>query len=277
MEDKNNNLNEQADVPPSTLYLWRLRTLYVGYLGSRITFSAGAHTLLFGLEDDVLLDVSGERFCARTLLLPAGVSFTADPQGKQIACCFLDPLGRDYLFHQRLMQWREPGFYSDSSLQGRQLSVLKQAYRDSLDADEVYGQLAGLLFPAASTEVEGFRPDARIARIIELIRSDPAQNYSNEDLASQVGLSGARLQRVFKDATGIPIRRYRLWHRLFVTSTMMSMGSSLTDAALTAGFSDSSHLSHVFQNMLGMSPSAMLGHSRRNRVLVGAGEPGEQA
>ncbi|WP_290502659.1 AraC family transcriptional regulator [Alcanivorax sp.] len=277
MEDKNNNLNEQADVPPSTLYLWRLRTLYVGYLGSRITFSAGAHTLLFGLEDDVLLDVSGERFRARTLLLPAGVSFTADPQGKQIACCFLDPLGRDYLFHQRLMQWREPGFYSDSSLQGRQLSVLKQAYRDSLDADEVYGQLADLLFPAASTEVEGFRPDARIARIIELIRSDPAQNYSNEDLASQVGLSGARLQRVFKDATGIPIRRYRLWHRLFVTSTMMSMGSSLTDAALTAGFSDSSHLSHVFQNMLGMSPSAMLGHSRRNRVLVGAGEPGEQA
>ncbi|MEP5230290.1 MAG: AraC family transcriptional regulator [Alloalcanivorax sp.] len=277
MEDKNNNLNEQADMPPSTLYLWRLRTLYVGYLDNGITFSAGAHTLLFGLEDDVLLKVSGEICRARTLLLPAGVSFSADSQGKQIACCFLDPLGRDYLFHQRLMQWREPGFYSDSSLQGRQLSVLKQAYRDSLDADEVYGQLADLLFPAASTEVEGFRPDARIARIIELIRSDPAQNYSNDDLASQVGLSGARLQRVFKDATGIPIRRYRLWHRLFVTSTMMSMGSSLTDAALTAGFSDSSHLSHVFQNMLGMSPSAMLGHSRRNRVLVGAGEPGEQA
>lgn len=277
MKDKNNNLNEQAVMPPSTLYLWRLRTLYVGYLGSRITFSAGAHTLLFGLEDDVLIDVSGELFRARTLLLPAGVSFSADPQGKRVACCFLDPLGRDYLFHQRLMQWRKPGFYSDSALQERQLSVLKQAYSDSLDADAMYGQLADLLFPASSTEVEGFRPDARIARIIELIRSDPAQNYSNDDLASQVGLSGARLQRVFKEATGIPIRRYRLWHRLFVTSTMMSMGSSLTDAALTAGFSDSSHLSHVFQNMLGMSPSAMLGHSRQNRVLVGTGEPGEPA
>ena len=70
MEDKNNNLNEQADMPPSTLYLWRLRTLYVGYLDNGITFSAGAHTLLFGLEDDVLLEVSGEICRARTLLLP---------------------------------------------------------------------------------------------------------------------------------------------------------------------------------------------------------------
>jgi len=265
----------QGVMPPSTLYLWRLRTLYVGYLERRITFSAGAHTFLLGLEDDVLLEVNGETFRARTLLLPAGISFSADSQGKQIGCCFLDPLGRDYLFHQRLMQRHESGFYSVSALQDKQLSVLTQAYRDSLEADQVYALLADLLFPAADTTVAGFMPDARIARIIELIRSDPAQNYSNEDLARHVGLSGARLQRVFKEATGIPIRRYRLWHRLFVTSTMMSMGSSLTDAALTAGFSDSSHLSHVFQSMLGMPPSAMLSHSRQNRVLVGAGEPGE--
>ena len=275
MKDKNNNVDTQPDMPPSTLYLWRLRTLYVGYLGNRITFSAGAHTLLFGLEDEVLLDVGGEKFRARTFLMPAGISFTADSQGNQIGCCFLDPLGRDYLFHQRLMQGCSPGFYCNSALQERQLAVLKRAYLHSLGADEVYGQLADLLFPAASTEVAGFVPDARIAHIIELIRSDPAQNYSNDDLASQVGLSGARLQRVFKEATGIPIRRYRLWHRLFVTSSMMSMGSSLTDAALTAGFSDSSHLSHVFQNMLGMSPSSLLNNSLQNRVLIGAGDPRE--
>ncbi|MEQ3725139.1 AraC family transcriptional regulator [Alcanivorax sp.] len=275
MKDKKNNAHTQPDMPPSTLYLWRLRTLYVGYLGNRITFSAGAHALLFGLEDDVLLDVGGEKFRARTFLMPAGISFTADSQEKQIGCCFLDPLGRDYLFHKRLMQGCEPGFYCDSVLQDRQLAVLKCAYLDSLDADEVYRQLADLLFPAAGTAVEGFVPDARIACIIELIRSDPAQNYSNDDLARHVGLSGARLQRVFKEATGIPIRRYRLWHRLFVTSSMMSMGSSLTDAALTAGFSDSSHLSHVFQNMLGMSPSSLLNNSLHNRVLVGAGDPRE--
>ena len=54
--------------------------------------------------------------------------------------------------------------------------------------------------------------------LLELIRADPADNLSNEALAEQVGLSGDRLQRLFKQTTGIPIRRYRLWHRLFVTS-----------------------------------------------------------
>jgi AraC-like DNA-binding protein len=275
MKDADHTVISQPDVPPSTLYLWRLRTLFVGYLKHSIAFSAGAHTLLFGLEEAVPFTVNGQTFRARSLLIPAGISFTADSQGKQVACCFLDPQGRDYLFHQSLMGRQQEGVYCDSMLQDQQLSILQQAYHHSLGADDVYGRLAGLLFPAVNTRVSGFVEDARITRIIDLIHSDPAQNYSNDDLGGHVGLSGARLQRLFKDATGIPIRRYRLWHRLFVTSTMISMGSSLTDAALTAGFSDSSHLTHVFQNMLGMPPSAMLSGSRQNRVLVGAGDPRE--
>ena len=105
-----------------------------------------------------------------------------------------------------------------------------------------------------------------------MIRADPADNISNDELAARVGLSGARLQRLFKESTGIPIRRYRLWHRLFVTSSMMAMGSTLTDAALAAGFSDSSHLTHVFRSMLGMKPSMVLRRSRDMRILVGTGQ-----
>ena len=73
-----------------------------------------------------------------------------------------------------------------------------------------------------------------------------------------VGLSVPRLRQLCKQQVGVPIRRYRQWHRLFVTATGVSRGLSLTDAALAAGFSDSSHFHHAFYNILGMKPSAIL-------------------
>ncbi|MCG8392063.1 MAG: AraC family transcriptional regulator [Pseudomonadales bacterium] len=253
----------------ATLYLWRQRTLYLGHIGRLSSLSQGAHTLLLGLDEEIPLTVSGQHFRARSYLIPAGVTFSADSRGKRIACCFLDPLGKDLLFHAPAMTAHKSGIFLNSSRQAIQLQTLHELYREEADAGRAYSVLEDRLFPAQNTNVEGFEPDERIAAVVEQIRSDPAENLSNEALAEQVGLSGDRLQRLFKQATGIPIRRYRLWHRLFVTSSMMAMGSTLTDAALAAGFSDSSHLTHVFKSMLGMSPSAVLRRSRHVRILVG--------
>ncbi|MGJ3255682.1 MAG: helix-turn-helix domain-containing protein [Alcanivorax sp.] len=253
----------------STLYLWRQRTLYLGQIERLSSLSQGAHTLLFGLDDVIPLTMEGQTFFARSYLIPAGAIFSAESQGKRIGCCFLDPLGKDLLFHVPKMTAEECGIYRDSGREADQLAVLRALHDGATEAAEAYVRLLGLVFPGDSELVAGFEPDTRIARVVELIRQDPADNLSNDVLAEQVGLSGDRLQRLFKQATGIPIRRYRLWHRLFVTSSMMAMGSTLTDAAQAAGFSDSSHLTHVFKSMLGMSPSAVLRRSRQVRILVG--------
>ncbi|EKF75809.1 transcriptional regulator [Alcanivorax hongdengensis A-11-3] len=252
-----------------TLYLWQQRTLYLGYISRLSSLSQGANTLLFGLDDVIPLKVGGLQLEARSYLVPAGARYSADSLGKRIACCFLDPLGKDMLFHSPAMAEHESGISFGSMHEASQLHTLQTLYRDQADAGQAYRALEGQLFPEECTRVEGFEPDARIAEVVALIRSDPSENLSNEALAQRVGLSGDRLQRLFKQTTGIPIRRYRLWHRLFVTSSMMAMGATLTDAALAAGFSDSSHLAHVFKSMLGMSPSTVLRRSRHVRILVG--------
>ncbi|MED5388987.1 MAG: AraC family transcriptional regulator [Pseudomonadota bacterium] len=254
---------------PSTLYLWRQRTLYLGRIGRVDPLSQGAHTLLFGLDGEIPLTVEGCRYAARSYLIPAGVTFSAHSGGRRIACCFLDPLGKDLRFHMPAMTAQACGIYRGGSREAEQLSVLRRLHDAQAEAADAYTQLQGVVFAEDAQVVVGFEPDARIARVVELIRQDPADNLSNEALAAQVGLSGDRLQRLFKQATGIPIRRYRLWHRLFVTSSMMALGSNLTDAALAAGFSDSSHLNHVFKSMLGMSPSTVLRRSRQVRILMG--------
>lgn len=255
--------------PASTLYLWRQRTLYLGRIGRLAPLSNGAHTLLFGLEEQIPLTVDGQTFSACSYLIPAGIRFSADSLGQRFACCFLDPLGKDWLFHRPAMAAESCGIYRDSCREAQQLEMLRALHDGQAEAAQAYARLQDVIFPDDAEPVAGFEPDSRIARVVELIRSDPADNLSNEALAEQVGLSGDRLQRLFKQTTGIPIRRYRLWHRLFVTSSMMAMGSTLTDAALAAGFSDSSHLTHVFKSMLGMSPSAVLRRSRQVRILLG--------
>lgn len=262
-------MNQVAVNPSNVLYLWPLRTLYIGQLGRLSPMSQGAHALMFALDAPLSVRIGEHEYRSRSLLVPAGTRFHPDTRGQRIACCFLDPLGRDFLYLQSQMRRCHEGVYVESVRQAEQLSALERLWQQGADARTAYRQLTDVLFPGTSTQVPGFSVDERIARVVDMIRADPADNISNDELAARVGLSGARLQRLFKESTGIPIRRYRLWHRLFVTSSMMAMGSTLTDAALAAGFSDSSHLTHVFRSMLGMKPSMVLRRSRDMRILVG--------
>jgi len=259
-----------SDTELSSLFLWPLRTLFVGRIGRLSSLSPGAHYVLIGLDGDIDLMVGERKICARSFLVPAGLRCSGDTHGGRISCCFLDPLGRDFLFHQPLMKQCEEGVYFNSHLQSEQVSALENVCSQGMDATQAYSLLSGLLFPSSSEDVNEFKVDERIVKIIDVIRTDPSENISNDDLGAAVGLSGARLQRLFKKTTGIPIRRYRLWHRLFVTSSMMAMGSTLTDAGLAAGFSDSSHLNHVFKDMLGMKPSSVLRQTRQMKIFMGS-------
>jgi len=263
-------MTDPAPKKASTLYLWPLRTLYIGEMSALPPVSMGAHALLFGLEHALTVNVGGKALSQRSFLVSAGTTVSGDPGGQRVACCFLDPLGRDYAWLRPRMAASESGVYWGDPMLPEQLAALAVIDDQGLAAADSYRHLTDVLFPSPQQPVDEHRVDERIARVVELIRADPANNISNDELGASVALSGTRLQRLFKQTTGVPIRRYRLWHRLFVTASMMSMGSTLTDAALAAGFSDSSHLNHVFKSMLGMKPSLVLRRSRTMRILVGA-------
>ena len=179
-------LSAKTGLPASTLYLWRQRTLYLGRIERLSSHSQGAHTLLFGLDDVIPLTVEGQTFSARSYLIPAGALFSAESLGKRIACCFLDPLGKDLLFHAPTMTAEGCGVYRDSGREADQLEMLRTLHDGATEAAEAYARLRGLVFPGDSEPVAGFEPDARIARVVELIRADPADNLSNEALAEQV-------------------------------------------------------------------------------------------
>lgn len=255
----------------SLLYLWDQRTLYLGDLTGFLEVTQAAASLLIGLEGDIEFWTPDqpEHIKARSALIPAGIQASADNMGLPVAVCYLDPCNLDFHHLTHMMSRQESGIYFDSVHEKSQLGILGQMYQEQPPPQQAYRQLMDqvLLHP-----VEPRLPDQRhetISRAISIIKANPMENMSNQDLADQLGMTENQLQKQFKAIVGIPIRRYRLWHRLFVTATLMGFGMSLTEAALQAGFSDSSHFNHTFRSMLGMKPSFVLKRRDQMRILIG--------
>ncbi len=101
------------------------------------------------------------------------------------------------------------------------------------------------------------RPEARVRRMSAWAAGRLDQPVSLADAAAHVGLSTGRARHLFVDETGLPFRTYLLWRRLMRAAELFSAGSSLTEAAHKAGFSDSSHLSRTFRRMFGIAADSL--------------------
>jgi AraC-like DNA-binding protein len=101
------------------------------------------------------------------------------------------------------------------------------------------------------------RPEVRVRKMSAWASARLDSPVSLADVAAHVGLSPGRARHLFVDQTGLPFRTYLLWLRLMRATELFSAGSSLTDAAIGAGFSDSSHLSRTFRRMFGVAADSL--------------------
>ncbi len=78
-----------------------------------------------------------------------------------------------------------------------------------------------------------------------------------QEAARAAGISPSRLTHLFSRQVGIPFRRFVLWLRLRRAAEHVSAGSSLTEAAIAAGFSDQPHLTRICTSICDVTPSAI--------------------
>jgi AraC-like DNA-binding protein len=133
------------------------------------------------------------------------------------------------------------------------------------------GKLKGLIdkvLRSLSREIGIGSSDKRIAFIEQAISTMHPGDISLKSLADKVYLSESRLRSLFKEVTGVPLHRYVLWNKIrFATNQIMS-GDSVNEAAIEAGFTDSSHFHKMMVKMFGESPSGFLKNNKpAQRVL----------
>lgn len=259
-----------SDPAHSVLYLWEKRTLYIGEHSEFVPLTQGAASLLIAIDRPITIELPtmGEVMSVRSALIPAGVTFAFDAHGHRIANCYLDPYNDDFFRLQQIMQQQVGGIYINSHKEHVQVAALEKMISQKIAQNEAGLLLENIVLPSLAEAPRRKTTDPRIIEIIDFIKRSPTVNYTNRDLAKRINVSEVTLQRLFKSTTGIPIRRFRLWHRLFITASLMACGWAVTDAALEAGFSDASHFNHVFKDMIGMRPTSIIRRTKNMSIYV---------
>lgn len=241
---------------PARLYSWGARALFIGEaLGLSAHRNAVAVLALgldapFALDHDPLDPGAGRRPCRSALIAPNTLHHLSATSGR-MAFLYVDARSPDLARLRSLA--RAPGDRADFDLEDEAGLVAGLARLAAGDA--TWGETR----PWLDALLSGPRAprDPRIRQALDRLHADPAARPSLAALAEGAGLSTSRFIHLFKAATGVPLRRYKLWIAMGAAMRAVVNGETLTNAALDAGFASSAHFSAAFRQMFGMEPSRL--------------------
>ena len=105
-------------------------------------------------------------------------------------------------------------------------------------------------------------------RILNLIEATLDAEVTPAELAAASGYSLWHFLHIFQREVGMPLCRYRTRRRLAHALYAISLGTSVTDAALRWGFESHSGFFRAFRKEYGMSPTAWVRTHRVNAPAV---------
>jgi AraC-like DNA-binding protein len=243
------------------IYTSQKQSVYVGKLERHLKRANVASTLFVSLEDELeLLDAQGESIArSKSFLVPSGVDLSLDTHHANVAMFFLDEFGQQFNklkpeMSGAICQDQTSPIYCGSKLEAEIIehaSFIARHRPSESDVSELLNHWLNKQVLHCGKPIY----DERVAMAAALIKDHSHLNMSVAEIADKVNLSVPRLIQLFKQVTGTPIRRFRLWHRIFATAEKLSKGISLTEAAIASGFSDYAHFSRTYRELSGGNPS----------------------
>ena len=236
------------------LYSWGARALFIGP-----TFGLSPHrnavaVVAVGLQAPFELSWNERdyRRCRSVLIPPNTLQHFRETSGA-MAFLYVDAVSNDYAQLCALAATKGERSHLDLQCEPLLLACLNRlriggaaAWRD------VRAELEELLKGGTAQT-----PDARILRAMQIIHEDPATRLPLATLARHADLSPSRFNALFRQTTGVPVRRYKLWVAMGAAVRSMQRGANLTDASMDAGFSSPAHFSSAYRQMFGMEPSRL--------------------
>ncbi|MFD0986374.1 helix-turn-helix domain-containing protein [Methyloligella solikamskensis] len=235
--------------------LWHVepdRAFFAGPLGHNVPHRHATPVLLTGLYGAFRLRVEGGDWrLAHAAMIPASTSYEFDMGGEPLSVLYLEP---DLAGLEALAPILQEASAEDGVIIGRPATL--EVFRELFESPESHRWAHLALSDVVSyagrnslTEI-----DPRIATLVRRLSEDLTEQIPAESLAAEVGLSVSRMQHLFTETVGVPMRRYRTWRRLRSAISEAANGSSGTEAAHAAGFFDQAHFGHAFRKAFGAPP-----------------------
>ena len=238
-------------------FLWPTELLMFSDFLVATPHAHSALQLSIGLDQAPRVQLDGVWHHARGVLVDTDVAHAFNCDGRLTAIGWIE--GESRLGHQlreRVLDGRRYAIL-DEDLCARLGDKVRLVLDANADCPAAYARWRRTLGELAIDIAPEPRLDNRIAAILEHLRKTPSPPPSIDDLTRIAYLSESRLQHVFREQVGVPIRRYLLWHRYLTALSLLADGSSVSDAAHAAGFADSAHLTRTANRMNGYSPTKM--------------------
>ena len=111
-------------------------------------------------------------------------------------------------------------------------------------------------------------PSRTLSRLLDRIKSDSLAHYDLTNLAAEAGYSKRHFLRTFRVSTGLSPYQYIVGLRLERARQLMHKRSlPLLDIALESGFTSNAHLSNIFRQHFGITPSVFRAQLARRSTL----------
>lgn len=213
-------------------------------------YASGRHRhhaaqIVFGFDGPVTFESpQAVALQADMLLIPPDLAHAHPAFGASVSL-FLEPQG---------VEWAQFSRFSNDGLAALPFDPrLRVSARQAALGDVVAAQR--LVDEVIGSEMAEPPGDDLVERACRFIREHLDGPITLAMLAGTLHRSPSRLAHRFREATGVPLRRYVLWCRLRAAVEAAMRGKSLTEAAHRSGFADSAHLSRTFRAMFGVAPS----------------------
>ena len=218
--------------------------IHTGYVNPAEHRHMAAH-ILFSLSGSLSVTSAGTEYRCHGVMIPSGVPHQVDTNGSN-ALVFLYDCTTDTARQIRTIQ----GIPETTC---RQIIAAYSALTAQPDDYLLFEQF--LLEQCGITGSVCGMTDPRIRSAMEYIRAQISRPIRCREVAEAVHLSQSRFSHLFKQQTGMTFAAYWIYQKIMSVYTGMVRGSSITDAALDAGFSSSAHFADVHRRLFGIPAS----------------------
>lgn len=243
----------------SQLFMRPGRALYCGPIQYLENHAYGADVLHVGIYRPFRIRVlNGEWNTCRCAVVPAGIRHSLDLAGGIHGKLFVERDSPDALTFRR----RFP--HCDTRVRLLEDDDAANCFRWIHEEDPSHTEVDQRIQQwLGAAEMPSMANDTRIRQVIDWICREPDRNFSGQELAKAVCLSTSRFLHLFREQTGLPYRRFRLWKRMLTALEHLHTTDNLTRAALEAGFADATHFSHSFRDTFGVNPAPVFRYIER--------------
>ncbi|MDF5714648.1 MAG: AraC family transcriptional regulator [Rhizonema sp. NSF051] len=137
--------------------------------------------------------------------------------------------------------------------------VYSRLYADSAATLLAAHLLQHYSIKSALHSLNGGLPNYKLRLAITYIHDHLEQNLSLSAIAAEVSMSQYHFSRLFKQSMGTSVHQYVIQCRVdCAKQLLLRRHLSITEVAFQVGFSNSSHLTHHFKRIVGVTPKIFL-------------------